>query len=206
MSFDLILKYFPNLNNDSKQKIKKLFPLYKNYNDKINLISRKDFDFFYERHVLHSLSISKFFQFQMEQDIMDLGTGGGFPGIPLAILFPDTNFVLVDSIKKKTDCVSDILLNLNLPNVNVVNARSETLDYKFDFIISRAVASLSKLDNWTKKKFKKTNNAGLICLKGGDLKNELKGFENRLKLFNISNFFEEDFFLSKKIIFLQADN
>lgn len=206
MSFDLVLKYFPNLNNDSKQKIKKLFPLYKNYNDKINLISRKDFDFFYERHVLHSLSISKFFQFQMEQDIMDLGTGGGFPGIPLAILFPDTNFVLVDSIKKKTDCVSDILLNLNLPNVNVVNARSETLDYKFDFIISRAVASLSKLDNWTKKKFKKTNNAGLICLKGGDLKNELKGFENRLKLFNISNFFEEDFFLSKKIIFLQADN
>lgn len=206
MSFDLVLKYFPNLNNDSKQKIKKLFPLYKNYNDKINLISRKDFDFFYERHVLHSLSISKFFQFQMGQDIMDLGTGGGFPGIPLAILFPDTNFVLVDSIKKKTDCVSDILLNLNLPNVNVVNARSETLDYKFDFIISRAVASLSKLDNWTKKKFKKTNNAGLICLKGGDLKNELKGFENRLKLFNISNFFEEDFFLSKKIIFLQADN
>ena len=152
MSFDLVLKYFPNLNNDSKQKIKKLFPLYKNYNDKINLISRKDFDFFYERHVLHSLSISKFFQFQMGQDIMDLGTGGGFPGIPLAILFPDTNFVLVDSIKKKTDCVSDILLNLNLPNVNVVNARSETLDYKFDFIISRAVASLSKLDNWTKKK------------------------------------------------------
>ena len=206
MSFDLVLKYFPNLNNDSKQKIKKLFPLYKNYNDKINLISRKDFDFFYERHVLHSLSISKFFQFQMGQDIMDLGTGGGFPGIPLAILFPDTNFVLVDSIKKKTDCVSDILLNLNLPNVKVVNARSETLDYKFDFIISRAVASLSKLDNWTKKKFKKTNNAGLICLKGGDLKNELKGFENRLKLFNISNFFEEDFFLSKKIIFLQADN
>lgn len=205
MPFHLILKYFPNLNNDSKQKIEKLFPLYKKYNEKINLISRKDFDFFYERHVLHSLSIAKVFQFQKNQDIMDLGTGGGFPGIPLAILFPHSNFFLVDSIKKKTDCISDILLNLQLPNVKVINARSEKLNYKFDFIISRAVASLIKLDYWTQKKFKNIDDAGLICLKGGDLKNELKGFENRIKTFNISNFFEEDFFLSKKIIFLQTD-
>lgn len=206
MSFHLVLKYFPDLNNDSKQKIEKLFPLYKKYNEKVNLISRKDFDFFYERHVLHSLSISKVFQFKKGQDIMDLGTGGGFPGIPLAILFPDTNFFLVDSVKKKTDCISDVLLKLNLPNVQVINARSETLDYKFDFIVSRAVASLSKLDIWTKKKFKNTDNAGLICLKGGDLKNELKDLENRVKSFNISDFFEEDFFSSKKIIFLQADD
>jgi len=203
--FHLILKYFPNLNNDSKQKMEKLFPLYEKYNEKINLISRKDFDFFYERHVLHSLSIAKVFQFQKNQDIMDLGTGGGFPGIPLAILFPNSNFFLVDSVKKKTDCISDILLNLQLPNVKVINARSEKLDYKFDFIISRAVASLIKLDYWTQKKFKNIDDAGLICLKGGDLKNELKGFENRIKTFNISNFFEEDFFSSKKIIFLQTD-
>ncbi len=205
MSFHLVLKYFPDLNNDSKQKIKKLFTLYEKYNEKINLISRKDFDFFYERHVLHSLSISKVFQFKKGQDVMDLGTGGGFPGIPLAISFPDTNFFLVDSIKKKTDCISDILLKLNLPNVQVINARSETLDYKFDFIISRAVASLSKLDIWTKKRFKNIDNAGLICLKGGDLKNELKGLEKRVKSFNISDFFEEDFFSSKKIIFLKVD-
>ena len=205
MPFHLILKYFPNLNNDSKQKMEKLFPLYEKYNEKINLISRKDFDFFYERHVLHSLSIAKVFQFQKNQDIMDLGTGGGFPGIPLAILFPNSNFFLVDSVKKKTDCISDILLNLQLPNVKVINARSEKLDYKFDFIISRAVASLIKLDYWTQKKFKNIDDAGLICLKGGDLKNELKGFENRIKTFNISNFFEEDFFSYKKIIFLQTD-
>lgn len=206
MSFHLILKYFPNLNKDSIQKIEKLFLLYKKYNEKINLISRKDFDFFYERHVLHSLSISKVFQFKNGQDVMDLGTGGGFPGIPLAILFPNSNFFLVDSIKKKTDTISEILLSLQLPNVKVINARSEKLNYKFDFIISRAVASLYKLDCWTKKKFNKIDSAGLICLKGGDLKHELLGFENRVEVFNISNFFEEDFFLSKKIIFLRPIN
>jgi len=206
VSFHLINKYFPDLKNDSKQKIESLFPLYKKVNEKINLISRKDFDFFYERHVLHSLSIAKVFQFKKGQDIMDLGTGGGFPGIPLAILFPETNFLLVDSIRKKTDSVSKILFNLKLPNVKVINARSEELDYKFDFVVCRAVASLSKLDSWTKGKIKKTKNSGLICLKGGDLKSELKGFENKVKIFNIFNFFEEDFFLSKKIIFFQADD
>ena len=206
MSFHLINKYFPDLKNHSKQKIETLFPIYKKVNEKINLISRKDFDFFYERHVLHSLSIAKVFQFKKGQDIMDLGTGGGFPGIPLAILFPETNFLLVDSIRKKTDSVSKILFNLKLPNVKVINARSEELDYKFDFVVCRAVASLSKLDSWTKGKIKKTKNSGLICLKGGDLKSELKGFENKVKIFNIFNFFEEDFFLSKKIIFFQADD
>ena len=147
MSFHLINKYFPDLKNDSKQKIESLFPLYKKVNEKINLISRKDFDFFYERHVLHSLSIAKVFQFKQGQDIIDLVTCGGFPGIPLAILFPDTNFFLVDSIRKKTDSVSKILFNLKLSNVKVMNVRSEELDCKFDFVVCRAVASLSKLDS-----------------------------------------------------------
>ncbi|MEC8599280.1 MAG: 16S rRNA (guanine(527)-N(7))-methyltransferase RsmG [Bacteroidota bacterium] len=203
MSINLIYKYFPNLNLESNKKIEQLYLLYKNYNDKINLISRKDFHLFYERHVLHSLSISKFVQFKKNHDVMDLGTGGGFPGLPLAILFPDTNFYLVDSIKKKTDCVSKIINDLKIKNVEVVNSRSENLNNKFDFIITRAVAPLSKLDILTRGQFKNLSNGGLICLKGGDLSDELNGFENRTQLVEISSYFEEDFFKTKKIVFLK---
>lgn len=203
MSINLIYKYFPVLNLESNKKIEQLYLLYKNYNDKINLISRKDFHLFYERHVLHSLSISKFVQFKKNHDVMDLGTGGGFPGLPLAILFPDTNFYLVDSIKKKTDCVSKIINDLKIKNVEVVNSRSENLNNKFDFIITRAVAPLSKLDILTRGQFKNLSNRGLICLKGGDLSDELNGFENRTQLVEISSYFEEDFFKTKKIVFLK---
>ena len=203
MSINLIYKYFPNLNLESNKKIEQLYLLYKNYNDKINLISRKDFHLFYERHVLHSLSISKFLQFKKNHDVMDLGTGGGFPGLPLSILFPDTNFYLVDSIKKKTDCVSKIINDLKIKNVEVVNSRSENLNNKFDFIITRAVAPLSKLDFLTRGQFKNLSNGGLICLKGGDLSDELNGFENRTQLVEISSYFEEDFFKTKKIVFLK---
>ena len=203
MSINLIYKYFPNLNLESNKKIEQLYLLYKNYNDKINLISRKDFHLFYERHVLHSLSISKFVQFKKNHDVMDLGTGGGFPGLPLSILFPDTNFYLVDSIKKKTDCVSKIINDLKIKNVEVVNSRSENLNNKFDFIITRAVATLSKLDILTRGQFKNLSNGGLICLKGGDLSDELNGFENRTQLVEISSYFEEDFFKTKKIVFLK---
>ena len=203
MSINLIYKYFPNLNLESNKKIEQLYLLYKNYNDKINLISRKDFHLFYERHVLHSLSISKFVQFKKNHDVMDLGTGGGFPGLPLSILFPDTNFYLVDSIKKKTDCVSKIINDLKIKNVEVVNSRSENLNNKFDFIITRAVAPLSKLDILTRGQFKSLSNGGLICLKGGDLSDELNGFENRTQLVEISSYFEEDFFKTKKIVFLK---
>ena len=199
----MIYKYFPVLNLESNKKIEQLYLLYKNYNDKINLISRKDFHLFYERHVLHSLSISKFVQFKKNHDVMDLGTGGGFPGLPLAILFPDTNFYLVDSIKKKTDCVSKIINDLKIKNVEVVNSRSENLNNKFDFIITRAVAPLSKLDILTRGQFKNLSNGGLICLKGGDLSDELNGFENRTQLVEISSYFEEDFFKTKKIVFLK---
>ena len=203
MSINLIYKYFPVLNQESNKKIEQLYLLYKNYNDKINLISRKDFHLFYERHVLHSLSISKFVQFKKNHDVMDLGTGGGFPGLPLSILFPDTNFYLVDSIKKKTDCVSKIINDLKIKNVEVVNSRSENLNNKFDFIITRAVAPLSKLDILTRGQFKNLSNGGLICLKGGDLSDELNGFENRTQLVEISSYFEEDFFKTKKIVFLK---
>ena len=134
---------------------------------------------------------------------MDLGTGGGFPGLPLSILFPDTNFYLVDSIKKKTDCVSKIINDLKIKNVEVVNSRSENLNNKFDFIITRAVAPLSKLDFLTRGQFKNLSNGGLICLKGGDLSDELNGFENRTQLVEISSYFEEDFFKTKKIVFLK---
>ena len=203
MSINLIYKYFPVLNLESNKKIEQLYLLYKSYNDKINLISRKDFHLFYERHVLHSLSISKFVQFKKNHDVMDLGTGGGFPGLPLSILFPDTNFYLVDSIKKKTDCVSKIINDLKIKNVEVVNSRSENLNNKFDFIITRAVAPLSKLDILTRGQFKNLSNGGLICLKGGDLSDELNGFENRTQLVEISSYFEEDFFKTKKIVFLK---
>ena len=203
MSINLIYKYFPKLDVESNKKIEELYLLYKNYNNKINLISRKDFHLFYERHVLHSLSISKFIQFKKSHDVMDLGTGGGFPGLPLAILFPNTNFYLVDSIKKKTECISKILADLNIKNVEVINSRSENLNKKFDYIITRAVAPLAKLDFLTKGQFKNSNIGSLICLKGGDLSDELKGFENRIQLVEISSYFEEDFFKTKKIVFLK---
>jgi len=203
---DIIFNYFPELKVSAKNKIENLYTIYQSHNKKINLISRKDFNFFYQRHVLHSLSICKKFIFKKDFDIMDLGTGGGFPGIPLAIFFPDTNFYLVDSIKKKTISLLQIVSDLDLKNVKIINNRSENLDLKFDFIISRAVASLSKLDEWTKNKFKNKNNCGLICLKGGDLNEELIPFKNRVKIHNISDFYKEDFFLSKKIIFLPVEN
>tara|TARA_B100001057_G_scaffold499746_1_gene611588 strand:+ start:9107 stop:9727 length:621 start_codon:yes stop_codon:yes gene_type:complete len=203
---DIIFNYFPELKVSEKNKIENLYTIYQSHNKKINLISRKDFNFFYQRHVLHSLSICKKFIFKKDFDIMDLGTGGGFPGIPLAIFFPDTNFYLVDSIKKKTISLLQIVSDLDLKNVKIINNRSENLDLKFDFIISRAVASLSKLDEWTKNKFKNKNNCGLICLKGGDLNEELIPFKNRVKIHNISDFYKEDFFLSKKIIFLPVEN
>ena len=206
MNPDIIFTYFPDLKVSVKNKIKNLHKIYQFHNEKINLISRKDFNFFYERHVLHSLSICKKFNFIKDHDIMDLGTGGGFPGIPLAIFFPDANFYLVDSIKKKTISLLQIVSDLDLKNVKIINNRSENLDLKFDFVISRAVANLSKLNEWTKNKFKDDKNCGLICLKGGDLNDELFPFKNRAKIYNISDFYRENFFLTKKIIFLPAKN
>ncbi len=204
MQKDLINKYF-DLSESKMAKINHLKVVYALWNSKINLISRKDFDFFYERHVLHSLSICKVFSFKSNSKIMDLGTGGGFPGIPLAIIFPEVKFILVDSITKKTQALNSIIQDLELDNVKILNCRAEDINDKFDFIISRAVAPLDKLIMWTNNQIS-TNNRhsfknGLICLKGGDLKYELKKNKKNITVFSINEFFTEDFFLEKKIIY-----
>ena len=205
MSYIKILENFPQLDSNQIQKIKSLKKIYYDFNKKINLISRKDFEFFYERHVLHSLSLTKIINFKDESDIMDLGTGGGFPGIPLAIYYPCVNFFLIDSIKKKTDCLDQIVKKINLKNVTIINSRAEDLNLKFDFVISRAVAPIYKLYKWSNKKIKiKSKHQlknGLICLKGGDMENEFKLFKKKCKVYNISDIFKDDFFETKKILY-----
>ena len=183
-----------------------LFDLYRYWNNKVNLISRKDFEYFYERHVLHSLSICKVYSFHSNTRIMDLGTGGGFPGIPLAIMCPNVQFYLVDSIGKKIKAVESISKELKLTNTIVLNKRAEDVDISFDFIVTRAVSKLSNLDKLTANLFKNNNkhnfNNGLICLKGGDLSLEMKGFNKRARLYLINDFFSEEFFDHKKILHL----
>jgi len=204
MSCNQILKYFPNLDNNQMEKINNLQSIYEYWNSNINLISRKDFQFFYERHVLHSLAIVNVIKFKKETNVMDLGTGGGFPGVPLAIFFPKTHFFLVDSIQKKTNCLKQIVNKLELNNVQVINSRAESVNKSFDFIVCRAVAPVSKLYKWGLGKISTENNNklknGLICLKGGDLEKELKLFQKTVNLYNISDFFIEDFFNTKKIL------
>ncbi|MEP7168601.1 MAG: 16S rRNA (guanine(527)-N(7))-methyltransferase RsmG [Bacteroidota bacterium] len=202
----IVLKYFPELNEKQKKQFAALFNLYADWNEKINLISRKDMEFFYERHVLHSLSIAKVISFNKEDEIMDLGTGGGFPGIPLAILFPETKFTLVDSIGKKINVVNEIVSSLRLTNIESHHSRAEEINQTYDFIVSRATATIDNLLKWTKGRIKKINqhsfHNGLICLKGGDLNDELKNHKDNIKIFDIKAFFEETFFETKKILFL----
>lgn len=200
---NIVYKYF-TLTENQKRKIDSMKSIYAKWNDKVNLISRKDFDNFYEKHVLHSLSICKIISFKSGTRIMDLGTGGGFPGVPLAIMHPNVNFHLVDSISKKTKVLSSIVQELDLSNVIVHNKRAEDIDDSFDFIVTRAVAKLDQLHLWSKNKIStQSNNSiknGLICLKGGDLSSELAKFNHRVSEYLISDFFKEEFFLNKKII------
>ena len=203
---DLILKYFPNLTERQKEQFAALPALYNDWNSKINVISRKDMDNFVEHHVLHSLAIAKVVQFKTMCDIMDLGTGGGFPGIPLAIMFPDANFYLVDSIGKKIKVVKDVAEQLQLKNVTAEQIRAEQVQRDFDFIVSRAVTDLSQFVGWVKGKisdihYHKLRN-GIIYLKGGDLDAELAPFRKKVRLFDISDFFEEPYFETKKVIYL----
>lgn len=202
---NIIYKYF-NLSEDQKSKIDLMIHVYQFWNEKINLISRKDFNYFYERHVLHSLSICKQFNFIDKTKIMDLGTGGGFPGVPLAIMFPKVHFELVDSINKKTIALKEIIKELRLDNVAVVNKRAEDIEQTFDFVVCRAVAKLEKLKAWTQQSISSKHNHpfknGLICLKGGDLIVETQKNNHNLRIYSISDYFQEDFFKEKKIIYL----
>jgi len=200
-----VLKYFPDLTEDQLEKFTKLKDLYKDWNLKINVVSRKDIDEIYLRHALHSLGIAKVQQFQPGSTVMDVGTGGGFPGIPLAILFPETQFHLVDSIGKKIKVVNEVKEGLGLENVKTSNCRVEEIDEQYDFIVSRAVAQMETFVRWVKGKIKKKSNHelknGILYLKGGDLSEELAKYETA-KIYNLSDYFEEDFFETKKVVHL----
>lgn len=200
-----VLKYFPDLTEDQLEKFTKLKDLYKDWNLKINVVSRKDIDEIYLRHVLHSLGIAKVQQFQPGSTVMDVGTGGGFPGIPLAILFPETQFHLVDSIGKKIKVVNEVKEGLGLENVKTSNCRVEEIDEQYDFIVSRAVAQMETFVRWVKGKIKKKSNHelknGILYLKGGDLSEELAKYETA-KIYNLLDYFEEDFFETKKVVHL----
>jgi 16S rRNA (guanine527-N7)-methyltransferase len=206
---DIVFKYFPELLEDQrKEQVLRSFDLYKEWNDKINLISRKDIDSFYEKHFLHSLSIAKFVQFRPSTKILDVGTGGGFPGIPLAIYFPEVEFHLVDSIAKKIGVVYDVAQQLGLKNVKAECCRCETLDEKYDFVTSRAVAPTLQLAGWNVRNISKLNKNkilnGFILLKGGDLTEELAQTNFDPKIVQLSDYFDEPFFKEeKKLVYLK---
>ena len=202
----IFLKYFPRLNETQLSQLNDLKKIYKDLNKNVNVISRKSIDNINVFHILHSLSINKVIEFKRSTNIMDLGTGGGFPGIPLAITNPNVNFTLVDSIKKKTDIVNTVSTILNLNNVKVLNLRAENVEEKYDFIVSRAVTNMRRFLKLTKNKLQQKSvnelKNGIIYLKGGDLKEEMKGIVH--DKYSISNFFKEDYFETKKIIYIKS--
>lgn len=202
---ELILKYFPDLTDNQIAQFEALEDLYKDWNLKINVVSRKDIDELYLRHVLHSLAIAKVINFTDGSSLMDVGTGGGFPGIPLAILFPNCQFHLVDSINKKLNVVREVITGLELENVKVTHTRVEEINETYDFIISRAVAAMPTFVHWVKGKISKSQNNdlknGILYLKGGDLNEELQDYKTTT-IYNISDFFEEEFFETKKVVHL----
>ncbi|MBB69358.1 MAG: 16S rRNA (guanine(527)-N(7))-methyltransferase RsmG [Flavobacteriaceae bacterium] len=202
---DLILKYFPELSDVQKQQLKALQALYEDWNLKINVISRKDINSLYLKHVLHSLAIAKIISFEPGSSILDVGTGGGFPGIPLAIMFPETTFHLVDSIQKKIKVVSSISDALALENVSAEHCRAEQIDPLYDFVVSRAVTSMPNFVKWVRKNIKKKSEHslknGILYLKGGDLKAELQTFPNAA-IYNLKDHFSDSFFDTKKLVHL----
>ena len=203
---DIILKYFPNLSEVQQQQFAALYDLYTDWNSKINVISRKDITNLYEHHVLHSLGIAKVTQFRPETTVMDLGTGGGFPGIPLAILFPETHFHLVDSIGKKVKVATEIANTIGLKNVTTRHCRAEEEKQLFDFVVSRAVMPLTDLLKIIRKNIKKEqHNAlpnGLICLKGGELEREVMPVKHQTLMYDLKDYFEEEFFETKKVVYV----
>lgn len=201
------LHYFPQLSSLQKDKLQGLIPLYKEWNSKINVLSRKeDPELWAVNHILHSLSIAKFIDFKPGTAVMDLGTGGGFPGIPLAIVFPQTSFYQIDSIGKKIKVVQSIAKTMNLDNVRAEQIRGEDVSEQFDFVVSRAVAPLCDIHSWVHNKIKRVSvheiKNGLICLKGGDLASETLPYKEKVQIIPISNFFDEAFFETKQIVYL----
>ncbi len=203
---DLLLKYFPELTERQREQFAALLPLYEDWNAKINVISRKDMANFYEHHVLHSLAIAKVQPFKTQAEILDVGTGGGFPGIPLAIMYPHSNFYLVDSIGKKIKVVQNVAASLELNNVRAEQIRAEQVQGEFDFIVSRAVTDLSQFTQWVRGKVSDIHyhhlRNGILYLKGGDLTQELAPFAKKVRTWNIAEFFEEEFFQTKQVIYL----
>jgi len=201
-------KYFPDLSSLQKDQFRRLSLLYADWNQKINVISRKDMENLYVHHVLHSLGIAKAIQFDKDTRILDAGTGGGFPGIPLAILFPHCKFHLVDSIGKKITVVKAIAEELGLINVSAEKERVELIQMKFDFVVSRAVTSLKEMYSWTNKLIepggKNTLQNGILFLKGGDLHQEMRELSRKVLTFELSDFFREDFFETKKIVYIRV--
>jgi 16S rRNA (guanine527-N7)-methyltransferase len=202
----LILTYFPNLSETQIAQFDRLQGLYQDWNSKINVISRKDMDQFYVHHVLHSLGIAKVLAFQPGTKVLDIGTGGGFPGIPLAILFPDTHFHLVDSIGKKIGVVKDVVKQLKLSNVEPQQARAEELVRKYDFVISRAVTQMVNFYPWVKNKIKKEDfnefQNGILYLKGGDVDEEMEALDKSYVVYHLEDYFKEDFFKTKKVVYM----
>lgn len=201
-----IVKYWPNLSDGQRLQFGRLFDLYADWNSKINVISRKDIDNLYEHHVLHSLAIAKLLNFQPGTTLIDVGTGGGFPGIPLAILFPECHFTLLDSIGKKLKVAQEVASAIGLTNVEFIHSRIEEVSTKFDFVISRAAMDLLTLVRLSKKNVsRQSHNAlpnGLICLKGGDLKNEVFPFRNIATIYELSDWFNEEYFKTKKVVYM----
>lgn len=197
MTFDILLKYFPDITAKQQEQFARLQELYTLWNSQINVISRKDIDLLYERHVLHSLGIAKVMSFLPGENVLDVGTGGGFPGIPLAILFPETQFHLVDSIGKKIKVVNEVASALGLKNVKASHARAEEIKEKFDFVVSRAVTQLKDFYPWVKGKFNKASNNklpnGILYLKGGDLTQEIADAGLAVQQYHLKDYFEDEF-------------
>jgi 16S rRNA (guanine527-N7)-methyltransferase len=203
---DIILKYFPNLTLEQRSRFEAIYDLYQDWNSKINVISRKDIDNLYERHVLHSLAIAKILRFSPNTTIVDVGTGGGFPGVPLAIMFPEAKFLLVDSIGKKVRVAQEVASAIGLENCEFRHARMEDVKEKFDFAVSRAVMPLDDFVKLVRKNISRENkNAlpnGIICLKGGELQAEMAKYKRIATLYNLSEWYDEEFFKTKKGVYM----
>jgi len=208
MTSDIVFKYFPGLTPQQKQQYEQLPKLYDFWNNQINVISRKDIDLLYERHILHSLGIAKVISFLPGERVLDVGTGGGFPGIPLAIMFPETSFYVVDSIGKKIKVVNEVAKAIGLKNLKAEHIRAEQAEGKFDFVVSRAVTQLREFYPWVKGKFNKESKNtlpnGILYLKGGDLQQEIAESKLSVRQFYLKDYFSEEFFETKQVVYVKA--